>query len=39
MATYHITTPQQLQDMANDIHGYYYLDNDLDISPGEGGIR
>ena len=32
MATYHITTPQGLQDMNNDLSGDYILDNDLDMT-------
>jgi hypothetical protein len=32
MATYHITTPQQLQDMNNDLSGDYILENDIDLT-------
>ena len=32
MATYHITTPQELQNMQNDLDADYILDNDLDMT-------
>jgi len=32
MATHHITTPQQLQDISLDLSGDYILDNDLDMT-------